>query len=103
MTRAMSMPTLKPLVVPIGLVVSRIFLTDSVSESAAESSRWIESARVLIFEVEDAGHYCSRGITIQEGIGILPAIAVRGADRTHFVVVQHHGSVWDVDDECVMR
>lgn len=61
----------------------------------------MESVKLLIVGIENAGHSWSWGIAVEERIGSLPAIAIRGADGTHFVVVQHYGSVRDVDDECV--
>ena len=56
---------------------------------------------LLIIRVKNASHARPRGITGQKGIGALPAIAVRGADGAHFVVIQHHRSVRYIDDECI--
>lgn len=56
-------------------------------------------ARVLVVGIKHASHSWSWGIAVEEGIGPFPAIAVRGADGTHLVVVQHHRSVRNVDDE----
>lgn len=58
-------------------------------------------ARLLIIGIENTSHSWSWGIAIEEGIGSLPAIAVRDADGTHLVAVQHHRSVRNVDDKCV--
>lgn len=46
--------------------------------------------KLLIVGIENAGHSWSWGIAVEKRIRSLPAIAVRGADGTHFVVVQHY-------------
>ena len=54
---------------------------------------------LLIIRIEHPRHSRSWGIAVEERIGTLPAIAVRGTDRSHFIVIQHHRSIWDIDDE----
>ena len=60
---------------------------------------FMEGISLLVVGVEYASHSWARGIAGEERIGTLPAIAIRGTDRAHFVVVQHHWSVWYVDHE----
>ena len=58
-------------------------------------------AALLVVWVEDASHAWPWSVAVEERIGSLPGIAVRGADGTHLVAIQHHGSVRNVDDEGV--
>ena len=55
--------------------------------------------RLLVIGIENARHSWPWGITGQKRIGTLPAIAVRGADGAHFVVIEHHRSVRYIDDK----
>ncbi len=56
---------------------------------------------LLVVGIENASHSWSRGVAVQERIGSLPSITVRGADGTHLVAVQHYRSVRNVDDESI--
>ena len=47
----------------------------------------MEWAGSLIVGVENASHAWSWGIAVEEGIGAFPAVAVRGANGAHLVVV----------------
>lgn len=62
---------------------------------------WIGCVKLLVVGIENASHSRPWGIADEDGIGSLPAIAVRGADGTHLVADQHYRSIWNVDDECI--
>ena len=58
-------------------------------------------AILLVVGIEYARHAWSWGVAVEKGVGSFPAVAVRGADGAHLVVIEHDGSVGNIDDECV--